>query len=177
MAYRTKTYIAADWDGDKNAVDKLYEWKKSKYWSLDFQDAHDLTQARDSSLNCNIKKSLKERLDASKTFVLIVGDKTNTVTSGSCSSAPCDSYNSWTKSCAKGYSVDYRSYIKYECDKAKEAYNEGKMTIVVLYNATTVDKSKCPDAVKNIGTHTAMRYRENGQVYWDYQAVKSALGQ
>ena len=46
MAYRTKTYIAADWDGDKNAVEQLYKWKKSNYWSLDFHDAHDLTQAR-----------------------------------------------------------------------------------------------------------------------------------
>lgn len=28
MVYRTKTYIAADWDGDKNAVEQLYKWKK-----------------------------------------------------------------------------------------------------------------------------------------------------
>lgn len=39
MAYRTKTYIAADWDGDKNAVEQLYKWKNSNYWSLDFHDA------------------------------------------------------------------------------------------------------------------------------------------
>lgn len=71
MVYRTKTYIAADWDGDKNAVEQLYKWKKSNYWSLDFHDAHDLTQARDSSLNCSIKSSLATRLDVSKTFVLI----------------------------------------------------------------------------------------------------------
>ena len=107
MAYRTKTYIAADWDGDNDAVKQLYKWKRSNYWSLDFHDAHDLTQARDSSLNCSIK--------------------------------------------------------------------------VVLYNASSIDKSKCPDAVKNIGTHKAMRYiyYENGQRYWDwdYQTVKSALGQ
>jgi len=56
-------------------------------------------------------------------------------------------------------------------------HNESKMTIVVLYNATTVDKSKCPDVLKYVGTHTAMCYRENGQEYWDYQAVKTALGQ
>ena len=77
MVYRTKTYIAADWDGDKNAVDQLYKWKNSNYWGLDFHDAHDLTQARDSSLNCSIKSSLATRLDVSKTFVLIVGNKTN----------------------------------------------------------------------------------------------------
>jgi len=177
MAYRTKTYIAGDWDGDKDAVEQLYKWKDSNHWSLDFHDAHELTQARDDSLNCNIKKSLKERLDASKTFVLIVGSKTNTVTSGSCSSSPCNSYNSHSMSCAKGYSVDYRSYVKYECDKAKEAYSEGNINIVVLYNAATVDKSKCPDAVRYIGTHTAMCYYENGHYYWDYQAVKTALEQ
>ncbi len=136
-----------------------------------FHDAHDLTQARDDSLNCNIKRSLAARLDASKTFVLIVGNKTNTVTSGSCSSAPCDSYNSWTMSCAKGYNVDYLSYIKYECDKAVK----DRLKIVVLYNSTRVNKSNCPDVVKNVGTHTAMCYYENGQYYWDYQAVKSAL--
>ena len=44
MAYRTKTYIAADWDGDKNAVEQLYKWKKSNYWSLDFHDAHDSSE-------------------------------------------------------------------------------------------------------------------------------------
>jgi hypothetical protein len=173
MADRTKTYIAGDWDGDKDAVEQLYEWKNNNHLNLDFHDAHDLTQARDSSLNCNIKKSLKERLDVSKTFVLIVGEKTNTVTSGSCSSSPCDSYNSRTKSCAKGYSVDYRSYIKYECNKA---VRDG-LKIVVLYKATTVNKSKCPEAVKKIGTHEAMCYCENGEYYWNYQTVKSALGQ
>ncbi len=36
MAYRTKTYIAADWDGDKNAVEQLYKWKKSNLLELGF---------------------------------------------------------------------------------------------------------------------------------------------
>ena len=171
MAYRTKTYIAADWDGDKDAVEQLYKWKNSKYWSLDFHDAHDLTQARDSSLNCSIKSSLATRLDASKTFVLIVGSNTKTVRSGSCQY--CTSKNSWTGVCARGSIVDNRSYIEYECDKA---VRDG-LNIVVLYNATTVNKSKCPDSVNYVATHAAMCYYENGQYYWDYQTVKSALGQ
>ena len=61
--YRTKTYIAADWTGDKDAVDQLYKWNNSNYWALSFTDAHDVTQARDGSLNCSIKSSLKKRLD------------------------------------------------------------------------------------------------------------------
>lgn len=169
MANRTKTYIAADWDTDKDAVDQLHKWRDSKKWNLSFNDAHDLTQARDSSLNCNIKGSLSTRLDASKTFVLIVGKNTKTVRNGSCQY--CGSYNSWTKACAKGYSVDYRSYVEYECEKA---VNDG-LNIIILYYAASVDKSKCPDVIKGYGIHRKMCKYENGTYYWDYQSVKEAF--
>ena len=169
MVYRTKTYIAGDWDGDKDAIDQLHKWNDSNFWSLSFTDAHDITQARDGSLNCSIKSSLATRLDASKTFVLIVGSTTKTVRSGSCQYS--GSYNSWTGSCARGYSVDLRSYVEYECEKA----SRDGLKIVALYNAASVDKSKCPDAVKNTGTHVAMCYLKDGKYYWDYQAVKNAL--
>ena len=170
MTYRTKTYIAGDWTGDKDAIDKLYEWNNSKRWSLSFTDAHDLTQARDDSLNCNIKKSLKERMDASKTFVLIVGDKTNNLTAGSCQY--CDSYNSHTNSCAKRYSIDYKSYIEYECNEAVKA----DVKIVVLYNSTIVSKDKCPKAVRNTRTHIPMKCRDyDDKVYWNYNDIKKAM--
>ena len=55
MSYRTRVYIAADWDNDKAVVDKLREWNDSDYYVIDFTDAHDLTQANDSSLPCSIK--------------------------------------------------------------------------------------------------------------------------
>ena len=32
MVYRTKTYIAAEWDGDKDAVEQLKKWNDSNYW-------------------------------------------------------------------------------------------------------------------------------------------------
>lgn len=76
MPYRTKTYIAGDWTGDQNLISNLKFWNENSYWGLSYDDAHELTQARDTSLPCSIKKSLKERLDASKTFVLIVGAHT-----------------------------------------------------------------------------------------------------
>ena len=63
MTYRTKTYIAADWDGDINAINKLHEWNDGEKWSMSFTDAHDLTQAHDDSLNCSIKASLAIRMD------------------------------------------------------------------------------------------------------------------
>ena len=168
--YRTRTYIAADWDGDRDAVDQLHKWNDGDYWGLSFPDAHELHQSRDTSLYCSIKKSLKERMDRSKRFVLVVGDHTATVTKGSCSY--CGSYNSWTKSCARPHSIDRRSYIEYECDEAVKAGVE----IVVLYNGTRVDRSKCPEAVRWKGNHVPMVACRDGSYYWDYQAIKKALG-
>ena len=109
-------------------------------------------------------------MDVSKTFVLIVGDQTASVTAGSC--RWCGSYNSYIYRCAKGYTVDYRSFIKFECDKAVEA----GIKIIVLYKATRVDRSKCPEAVRYLGTHAAMIYKGNdGNYYWDYQSVRNAF--
>lgn len=170
MVYRTKTYLAAEWDGDKDAIVQLHKWNDSNYWSLSFTDAHELTQARDGSLNCSIKSSLATRLDYSKTFVLIVGSNTKTARNGGCQY--CRNYNSNAKSCARGISIDYRSYIEYECEKAIR----DNLKIVVLYNAASVDKSKCPDVIKSVGTHKAMCYINNGTYDWDYQTVKDAIG-
>jgi len=171
MAYRNKTYIAGDWDHDHDAVEQIYKWKNGFKWSLDFHDAHAMKQARDTSLPCSIKRSLKERMDASKMFVLIVGDHTDTITKGSCHL--CGSYNNYIGYCTHGYSVDKRSFVKYECEKAVEA----GIDIVVLYNSTTVDKSKCPIAVRYIGKHVPMVFKgTDGAYYWNYYAVKDALG-
>ncbi len=168
MAYRTRTYIAADWTGDIEIVELLRKWNDSDYWGLSFTDAHELTQARDGSLPCSIKKSLHERLDASKTFVLIVGGETNTVTKGSCQY--CGSYNG-NYGCYRGHSVDLRSFIRYECDYAdKEMPN-----IVVLYNYANVDRDKCPQAIRWKGKHLAAYHYENYDKKWNYQDIKMAL--
>lgn len=167
MVYRTKTYIAGDWTGDKSAVDQLYKWNDSNYWGLSFNDAHDITQANDGSLNCSIKSSLALRMDISKTFILIVGNDTKTRRAGECNY--CSSYINGK--CSKGFSVSNKSYIEYECDKA---IRDG-LKIVVLYNAAKVDKTKCLDAIINVGTHAAMQYIEDGKRYWDYNSVKKAL--
>ena len=81
--YRTKTYIAADWTGDQNLIRDLKSYNDSSYYKLSFSDAHDLKQASDTSLNCSIKRSLAQRMDYSKTFVLIVGNNTKNLRAGS----------------------------------------------------------------------------------------------
>jgi len=168
---RPYTYIAADWEGDSSAVQTLQQWNKDFRKSLSFRDAHDLMQSRDSSLNCSIKTSLSSRIDESFRFILIVGNKTSVVRSGACHL--CPSYNSYTKSCARGRFVDYRSYIDFECEKA---VRDG-LQIVVLYNSYTIDKSRCPDSVKNTGTHREMWAWDGSKWIWDYNKISTAIGQ
>lgn len=171
MNYRTRTYIAADFDNEDDvaAVEQLRKWNNSDYWSLSFTDAHDLQSSRDTSLYCSIKSSLSERMNRSKRFIIIIGENTDSITKGGCQY--CSSYKSNNKSCAKGNSVDYRSYIKYECDLAVKANIE----IVVLYNATSVNKQKCPSVLRDKGKHCAMVIRKDGKEYWNYQAVKKCF--
>lgn len=170
MAYRTKTYIAADWDGDQDAVKQLYDWNNSDHWDLSFVDAHEVTQSRDSSLNCTIKRSLAMRMNLSKTFVLIVGKNTKTLRSGSCQY--CDKYYAPFSMCMNNYTVDLRSYIEFECEKAIK----DDLKIIVLYNDIFANKVKCPDCIKDYGVHIPMRvYKGNGEYGWNYQAIKKAF--
>lgn len=82
---------------------------------------------------------------------------------------PYDSYHS---SCHRGHSVDYRSFITYECEKA---VNDG-LKIVVIYNYASIDKSKCPEAVKHVGNHVkAYTLGMDGKYYWNYDGIKAAI--
>ena len=89
MAYRTKTYIAGEWDGDSDAIQQLYMWNDGDKWSLHFVDAHKNKQCYDTSMPCTIKNNLSERMGRSKTFVLVVGNHTNSTRKGSCSYHDC----------------------------------------------------------------------------------------
>lgn len=168
--YKVRTYIAADWDGDRDLVNQLYLWNDNDGFALHFSDAHAITQARDTSLPCSIKRSLDTRMKASKKFVLIVGSNTKYVRKGSCQY--CDNYSSDYWSCKRGYHVDYRSFVEYEVDKAVR----NNLQIVVLYNSTTVDKSKCPELLRNIGLHIPAKYRDiYGDNRWNYQQIRAAI--
>lgn len=170
MYYRTRTYLAGDWDGDGEAIEKIHEWNEGDKWALSFSDAHKLMQARDSSLNCSIKRSLCERLNTSKRFVLVVGYGTTSRRAGMC----C--YCHKNGSCIyKVYWREFSSFIEFECDKAAAMYKEGKMEIIVLYNFIHCDKNYCPSVLRSIGKHVAMKEVVDGEVCWDYRAVRYAL--
>lgn len=140
---RQYTYIAGDWEHDIAVVDKLYEWNISSQSPITFNDAHQITQARDESLNCSIKSSLLKRLQQSNKFILIVGAQTKKLRAGGCQF--CKSYNSYAHYCVRGYSSDYRSYIEYECSKAIEM----GLKVLVIYNSSQIDKTLCPDIMKD----------------------------
>lgn len=164
------TYIAGDWDGDKTAIKKLYAWNANGSLSLSFKNAHDLTQAKDDSLNCSIKASLRLRMNGSDRFVLIVGNNTRSCTAGAC--FLCHShYNGGV--CSLKHSISNLSFIEFECDKA---VRDG-LDIVVLYNSAVnpPDRSNCPNVLKNIGKHVPMLTLAGGHRDWDYDAVRDAL--
>lgn len=169
MAYRTKTYIAGDWTGDSNLIEGLRRWNASSQWDLSYSDAHELTQARDTSLPCSIKRSLRERLDESKTFVLIVGNHTKDLTKGGCKH--CGSY-SVHGGCHRYHSVDHRSFIEYECEYA----TEHGLKIVVLYNGCSVMRDRCPEVLRNRGTHLAAVFKgADDKPFWDVEGIAEAL--
>lgn len=177
--YRTCTYIAADWTGDNDLVEKLKEWNRNDNLGLSFTDAHDLSQSRDDSNPCSIKQNLRKRLNVSKVFVLIVGDKTNSLTKGSCRF--CSQYESpfyGSPYCRKYYSLDHRSFIEYECEMALKDYKEGLLKrIVVIYNGKRIpDKTKCPEALRYIGTHIGSDVINSaGRLCWNYSSIKGAI--
>lgn len=165
MTYRTRTYISADWTDDKDAVDQLIKWNNSNYWGLSFLDAHELSKSYDESLNCTIKKNCSGNLDHSKFFVLIIGSNTKNLRAGYCS------YCSKRNNCH--YIRQNKSYVEYECDYAIR----NNLPIIVLYNSTTVDKSKCIDSVVSVAkAHAQMVMRgDDNKLYWDYQTVKATF--
>ena len=76
MAYRNKTYVAFDGDNDINYYYLMKAWKQSDNTNFDFYDAHDINTARDASSEETIKRRLRERMNNSKVFVLLIGEHT-----------------------------------------------------------------------------------------------------
>lgn len=171
MVYRTRTYIAGDWTGDAELITKLYQWNNDDRLNFHFSDAHQMKMARDDSLPCTIKNSLRDRLNGSKTFVLIVGNGTDGLTKGSCQF--CSGYIAAWKYCVHGYTTHTESFVKYECEYA--AKHQDEMKIVVIYNSTTVSRSKCPECIRWLGNHISAYDNEFGYKRLNYQRIKDAI--
>lgn len=76
MAYRNKVFVSFDADTDMHYYRLMRAWKQSDYTDFNFYDAHDLTQARDTSTEETIKRSLSVRLANAKVVVSLIGQNT-----------------------------------------------------------------------------------------------------
>jgi len=76
MAYRNKTYVSFDGDNDIHYYRLMCAWKQKEGIPFYFYNAHDLSSARDTSLELSIKRQLRGRLSNSKVFVILIGSQT-----------------------------------------------------------------------------------------------------
>lgn len=76
MAYHNRTFVSFDGDTDMHYYRLMTAWHQNDRSPFNFYNAHDLEQARDTSLETTIKASLARRMADSSVFVLLVGDRT-----------------------------------------------------------------------------------------------------
>lgn len=75
-----KTYICFDGDTDMDYYRLMTAWHANKKMSFEFQNAHDLNTARDSSQEESIKRQLRARFEHSRDFIVLIGQKTKNLT-------------------------------------------------------------------------------------------------
>lgn len=121
MAYKNKTYVCFDGDNDIIYYRLMCAWKQNDNTNFNFYDAHDLNQSRDSSLEETIKANLRIRLDNSKVFVVLVGEKTRFL---------------------------YK-FVRWEMEEAIK--RNLPIIVVNLNNKREFDDINCPPILKNIG--------------------------
>lgn len=76
MSYRNKTYVAFDADTDIQYYRMMTAWKENDRIDFDFHNAHDLNNLMKTSSEETIKRKLRERLNNTKSFILLVGEHT-----------------------------------------------------------------------------------------------------
>lgn len=69
-------YACFDGDNDIHYYRLMQAWHANEKFDFTFVNAHDITQARDSSTEETIKRSLRTRLKASDVFIVLVGKST-----------------------------------------------------------------------------------------------------
>ena len=76
MAYRNKTYVAFDADNDIHYYRLMQAWKQNDNTDFNFFDSHELNRLLPTSGEETIKRKLRERLQNSKTFIILIGKQT-----------------------------------------------------------------------------------------------------
>ena len=76
MPYRNKTYNCFDADSDIKYYYLMKAWKQNDNTDFNFYDAHDLNNIWAHSSEETIKRRLRERLKNTKTFIILIGERT-----------------------------------------------------------------------------------------------------
>ena len=76
MAYRNKTYVCFDADNDIHYYQLMRAWKQNDHTDFDFYDAHDRNNLLATSTEETIKRKLRERLNNTRIFVVLIGQQT-----------------------------------------------------------------------------------------------------
>jgi hypothetical protein len=111
---RTRVYVGFDADTDMDYYRLLQAWSENDKFDFDLNNAHDLTDIRQTSNEDTIKRHLRERMNNSKVLLLLVGAKTHTL----------------------------RKYVPYEIDLALQA--RLPIIVVNLNKNRSHDTSLCP---------------------------------
>lgn len=124
MAYKNKIYVAFGADngeitGDMKYYRMMSAWKENSDKDFEFADAHDLNNLMATSSDETIKAKLRERLNNTKLFILLVGDSTKS----------------------------QHNYIIWEIEEAMK--RDTPMVVVNLNKKTNVDLSLCPPIIKD----------------------------
>lgn len=80
MPYRNKMFVSFDGDTDMHYYRLMQAWHQNDGIDFNFYNAHDINSARDSSLESSIKAQLAERMQNTKIFILLVGERTRYLT-------------------------------------------------------------------------------------------------
>lgn len=145
---KNKIYIAFDGDNDIRYYFLMKAWKHNKsdfFQDFNFYDAHDTNNARDSSQEETIKRRLKERLDHTKHFILLVGESTRNL---------------------------YK-FVRWEIQQAIE--RDIPITVVNLNGTRFLDPDRCPPILKNeLAMHISFNQKiiEHSIKNWPNQDIR-----
>lgn len=149
MPYRNKTYVAFDADSDINYYRLMKAWKQSDYSNFDFYDAHDLNNLRNWSNENTIKQRLRERLNNTKIFVLLIGESTR---------------------------FHYK-FVKWEIEQAIKL--NLPIVCVNLNGNRSIDTERCPPILRNqLAIHISFKSKIietalDNWGYWHYEHQKN----
>lgn len=76
MAYKKQIYIAFDADNDIHYYYLMKAWKQNDNTVFDFKNAHEVNTINIFDSEQTIKRKLRERMESSKVFILLIGKHT-----------------------------------------------------------------------------------------------------